>query len=103
VRYPGNEEDSLQNVNLSFQQGEFVCILGKSGAGKSTFIRCLNGLQMVTSGEVYWNDKPLSNLKGDQLRQIRTKIGMIFQHFHLVPRLTVMQNTLTGSFGRRNA
>ncbi|MCT2536007.1 phosphonate ABC transporter ATP-binding protein [Aquibacillus koreensis] len=102
VRFQGNKDDALSHINLSFEKGEFVCILGKSGAGKSTFIRCLNGLQKPTTGEVYWNNHSLFDMNEEQLRKIRREMGMIFQHFNLVPRLTVMQNVLTGTFGYRS-
>lgn len=102
VRYPGNEQDSLSKLNLSFSQGEFVCILGKSGAGKSTLVRCINGLQKQTSGEIIWDVHSLSHMNEEQLRKVRKEMGMIFQHFNLVPRLSVLQNVLTGMFGYRN-
>ncbi len=101
VIYPKATENALSDVNIHFQKGEFVCILGKSGAGKSTFIRCLNGLQRPTEGSVIWNDKNIFQLKEEELRQVRVEMGMIFQHFNLIPRLSVMQNVLTGMFGKR--
>lgn len=101
VKYPKATVHALSNISLSFQKGEFVCILGKSGAGKSTFIRCLNGLQRPTSGSVIWNDQNIFKLKEAELRKIRVEMGMIFQHFNLIPRLTVFQNVLTGMFGKR--
>ncbi|WP_099158271.1 MULTISPECIES: phosphonate ABC transporter ATP-binding protein [Virgibacillus] len=102
VRYPGGERDALSNVNVSLIEGDFVCILGKSGSGKSTFIRCINGLQKTTRGEVLWNNTSLSTLADKQLMTVRREIGMIFQHFNLIPRLTVFQNVLTGTFGYRS-
>jgi phosphonate transport system ATP-binding protein len=102
VRYPGSESEALSNINLSFENQEFVCILGKSGSGKSTFIRCLNGLQKTTNGEVYYKNHSLSTLSEKDLRLVRREMGMIFQHFNLVPRLTVLQNVLTGMFGYRS-
>ncbi|WP_053219924.1 phosphonate ABC transporter ATP-binding protein [Virgibacillus senegalensis] len=103
VRYPGSKLDALSDINLTFEQGEFVCILGKSGSGKSTMIRCINGLQTPTTGEVRWKGQALSNMKEEQLRKVRRQMGMIFQHFNLVPRLSVIQNVLTGTFGYRNS
>lgn len=102
VRYPGGDQNALSNINASFHKNDFVCILGKSGSGKSTFIRCINGLQKPTSGEVYWNNHKLSSLSKDQLRIVRREMGMIFQHYNLVPRLSVLQNVLTGMFGYRS-
>ncbi|WP_085520657.1 phosphonate ABC transporter ATP-binding protein [Tuberibacillus sp. Marseille-P3662] len=102
VRYPGSHQYALRAINLSLKKGDFVCILGQSGAGKSTLIRCINGLQAPTDGQVNWDGQPLSNMKDEQLRKVRREMGMIFQHFNLVPRLTVLQNVLTGMFGYRN-
>ncbi|WP_430791098.1 phosphonate ABC transporter ATP-binding protein [Virgibacillus flavescens] len=101
VRYTGNTIDSLSDINLSFNQGEFVCILGKSGAGKSTLVRCINGLHKPTDGEIIWGSVRLSQMNEEQLRNVRKEMGMIFQHFNLVPRLSVLQNVLTGMFGYR--
>lgn len=102
VRYPGSDQYALRAINLSLKKGDFVCILGQSGAGKSTLIRCMNGLQTPTTGQVNWDGQPLFNMKEEQLRKVRRQMGMIFQHFNLVPRLTVLQNVLTGMFGYRN-
>lgn len=101
VLYEGNTVESLSDVNLSLQKGDFICVLGKSGAGKSTFIRCINGLQKPTSGEIHLNGKTITNASENQLRKIRREMGMIFQHFNLIPRLSVLQNVLTGTFGYR--
>ncbi|MCT8137322.1 phosphonate ABC transporter ATP-binding protein [Anaerobacillus sp. CMMVII] len=102
VKYPKAKEHALTNVNIAFEKGEFVCILGKSGAGKSTFIRCLNGLQRPTSGSVLWNEQNIFQLPEGKLRKVRVEMGMIFQHFNLIPRLSVYQNVLTGMFGKRS-
>jgi phosphonate transport system ATP-binding protein len=102
VLYKGNSRPALSNISLSFQKGDFVCVLGKSGAGKSTFIRCLNGLQAVSSGYVLWNGKPISQLSDKEVREIRRETGMIFQHFNLIPRLSVLQNIMTGFFGYKS-
>ncbi|MFC2949892.1 phosphonate ABC transporter ATP-binding protein [Virgibacillus sediminis] len=103
VRYPGTHTDALSEISISFQQGEFVCILGKSGAGKSTFVRCFNGLQKLTHGEIYLKGNPVSPSNDEEWRTIRRKTGMIFQHFNLIPRLSVLQNVLTGMFGYRSS
>ena len=101
VRYPRVQEDALKQLNLSFKKGEFVCVLGRSGAGKSTFIRTINGLQPLTDGSITILDKNLQSLNSTGQRKLRTNIGMIFQHFHLIPRMTVRQNVLTGIFGKK--
>ncbi|MBM7581099.1 phosphonate ABC transporter ATP-binding protein [Jeotgalibacillus terrae] len=103
VTYPKSHTKALDTVNLAFKKGEFVCVLGKSGAGKSTFIRCLNGLQTPTEGDIRFEGRKLTTLKEAELREIRRHTGMIFQHFNLIPRLTVIQNVLTGLFGSRSS
>lgn len=103
VYFPEGKSNALSSINLTLTEGEFICVLGKSGAGKSTLIRCLNGLQIPTSGEVYWNGEALSTKSNEDLRKVRREMGMIFQHFNLIPRLTVMQNVLTGMFGYRSS
>lgn len=103
VRYPGMKHNALNSINLKIHPGDFVCVLGKSGAGKSTLIRCLNGLQTPSSGEIIWDGLSFSALSDEQLRKIRREMGMIFQHFNLIPRLTVLQNVLTGMFGYRSS
>lgn len=92
--YPGNVK-ALQGVTCTIEQGEFVAIIGLSGAGKSTFIRCINQMHTITSGEIIVNGADVSKLKGDELRQFRRKIGMVFQSFNLVKRTTVVKNVLT--------
>jgi phosphonate transport system ATP-binding protein len=92
--YPGNVK-ALQGVSCEIKQGEFVAIIGLSGAGKSTFIRCINQMHTITSGEIIVNDANVTLLKGNELRQFRRKIGMVFQSFNLVKRTTVIKNVLT--------
>jgi len=92
--YPGDVK-ALQGVTCTIQQGEFVAIIGLSGAGKSTFIRCINQMHTITSGEIIVNGFDVSQLKGNDLRQFRRKIGMVFQSFNLVKRTTVIKNVLT--------
>ncbi|MBT2569660.1 phosphonate ABC transporter ATP-binding protein [Planococcus sp. ISL-110] len=103
VHYPDTQVEALTDISLSLEKGDFVCVLGKSGAGKSTFIRCLNGLQKPTNGEIFFDGKDISVHNEEKLRKVRRETGMIFQHFSLVPRLSVMQNVLTGMFGYRSS
>ncbi|MBY6035948.1 phosphonate ABC transporter ATP-binding protein [Fictibacillus nanhaiensis] len=103
VKYPGAAEPAIKDLNLSFERGEFVCVLGRSGAGKSTFIRCINGLQPVSEGTVKWNEKSLSDMTHKENLEIRRKTGMIFQQFNLIPRMSVVQNILTGLFGYKKS
>ncbi|WP_421378410.1 phosphonate ABC transporter ATP-binding protein [Bacillus salacetis] len=102
VQYQGSNHAALSSVNLAFEKGDFVCVLGKSGAGKSTLIRTINGLQPLSQGEVTWQGNPLSSKTEEEARKVRREMGMIFQHFNLIPRLSVMQNVLTGMFGYRS-
>ncbi|RNC98279.1 methionine ABC transporter ATP-binding protein [Lysinibacillus halotolerans] len=83
---------AVKNVNLTIQKGEIFGIIGYSGAGKSTMIRLLNGLEKPTAGLVVVNGQPISSISGSKLRQARQKISMIFQHFNLLWSRTVAEN-----------
>ncbi|WP_456276895.1 phosphonate ABC transporter ATP-binding protein [Bacillus sp. AK128] len=89
-----NGTKALQNINLKIEQGEFVAVIGLSGAGKSTLIRCVNRMHEITSGKLMVDDVDVTTLKGKQVRQLRRRIGMIFQSFNLVTRTTVIKNVL---------
>lgn len=94
--YP-NGVKGLKEVNLTIEQGEFVAIIGLSGAGKSTLIRTVNRMHDVTGGQVLVNGTDVMTLKGASLRKFRRNIGMIFQSFNLVPRMTAIKNVLTSN------
>lgn len=83
----------LKNINLEIEEGEVVGLIGPSGSGKSTLIRCINYLEEPTSGEIYINGKNIAN-SGKNIDKIRQKIGMVFQHFHLFPHKTVLENII---------
>ena len=83
---------AVQDVSLTVETGEIFGIIGFSGAGKSTLVRCINLLERPTSGEVLLDGQELTALPPKQLRQTRKKIGMIFQHFNLMPSRTVAGN-----------
>ena len=83
---------AVQDVSLTVETGEIFGIIGFSGAGKSTLVRCINLLERPTSGEVLLDGQELTALPPTQLRQTRKKIGMIFQHFNLMPSRTVAGN-----------
>lgn len=83
---------ACKNVNLTIQDGEIFGVIGYSGAGKSTLVRIINQLEKQTSGEVIIDGEDISQLSADKLRQKRTKIGMIFQHFNLLWSRTVQKN-----------
>ena len=82
---------ALKNINLTFEKGEGVVVIGPSGSGKSTMLRCINGLEDITSGELLVNDKNLHS-KEVKLKDIRKNIGMVFQHFNLYPNKTALEN-----------
>ncbi|MFQ3285466.1 phosphonate ABC transporter ATP-binding protein [Natronomonas sp.] len=96
--YPTGDE-ALKGVTTSVEGSQTVAMIGPSGAGKSTFIRCVNRLTEPSGGEVFLDDTELTALGDDALRSVRRDIGMIFQEYNLVERLTVMENVLTGRLG----
>lgn len=83
---------ACKDVSLTIQDGDIFGIIGFSGAGKSTLVRCLNLLEHPTSGEVLFDGVDITKLNEKELRKVRKKIGMIFQHFNLMPSRTVAQN-----------
>lgn len=95
----GDKDIALKNVSLTIGQGELVGLIGPSGAGKSTLIRCINRLVEPTSGQILLDDVNLVTLSPSALRRQRRRIGMIFQEYALVERLTVMENVLSGRLG----
>jgi phosphonate transport system ATP-binding protein len=90
---------AVNNVSFTVPDGEFLIVIGLSGSGKSTLLRCINRLIDPTEGEIIWNGVDLAKLEGEELRKHRRKIGMIFQHFNLVNRSSVMSNVLAGRLG----
>ncbi|PYI53056.1 phosphonate ABC transporter ATP-binding protein [Paenibacillus flagellatus] len=96
--YP-NGTIGLNDINLTIGKGEFVVIVGLSGAGKSTMLRSINRLHDITSGEIVIDGQSITSAKGESLRKMRRGIGMIFQSFNLVKRSTVLRNVLSGRVG----
>ncbi len=90
---------ALNNVSFTVPDKEFLVVIGLSGSGKSTLLRCINRLIDPTEGAIIWNGVDLAKLEGEELRKARRKIGMVFQHFNLVERSTVMTNIMTGRLG----
>jgi phosphonate transport system ATP-binding protein len=97
-RYPTGDE-ALRGVDLIVPAGQVMALIGPSGAGKSTLIRCVNRLVEPTAGRVFLRGDEVTALSPGALRQARRRMGMIFQEFALVERLTVMENVLSGRLG----
>jgi len=90
---------ALQGVDLEVPEGQVMALIGPSGAGKSTLIRCVNRLVEPTEGDIFLRDMNLTKLSRFGLRKARRRMGMIFQEYALVERLTVMENVLSGRLG----
>ncbi|MEX1056132.1 MAG: phosphonate ABC transporter ATP-binding protein [Natronospirillum sp.] len=99
IKRYGSNDPVLKGLDLTVDGSSVVSIVGASGAGKSTMLRCINRLVEPTSGSIKLNGNELVNLRGANLRQARRKIGMVFQGFNLLDRLTVMENVLAGRLG----
>ncbi len=97
-KYPGGVT-ALKEIDLAIDTPQVVMIIGSSGAGKSTLIRCINRLIEPTTGSVVLNDTEITSLGKNGLRKARRRMGMIFQEYNLVDRLTVMENVLSGRLG----
>ena len=82
----------LKGISTRITKGEKVVIIGPSGSGKSTFLRCLNRLETPSSGSIVFDGQELTSMKDKELNLVREKMGMVFQHFHLFPHLTIKKN-----------
>ncbi|MDQ0507964.1 Methionine import ATP-binding protein MetN [Aedoeadaptatus ivorii] len=82
----------LEDVNLKVPSGDFFGLIGNSGSGKSTLLRCINGLEDIDSGEIWIDDVNVCELKENEIQRLRKDIGMVFQGFSLMRRLTVSEN-----------
>lgn len=83
---------ALNDASLEVERGEVVCLIGPSGSGKSTFLRCIHGLETPDSGEVYLDGVKMDPAKKAEYRELRNKMGFVFQHFNLFPNKTVLDN-----------
>ena len=81
----------LNGINVEFEKGEKVAIIGPSGSGKSTFLRCINAMETPTSGEIFYKGEPV-DAESSKIDGIRKNIGMVFQHFNLFPHMTILDN-----------
>ena len=86
-----NDLKAVNDVSLEIKKGEIVCLIGPSGSGKSTVLRCINGLEKPEKGLIYLNDQ-LLDPKESHYRELRNKMGFVFQHFNLFPNMTVLEN-----------
>lgn len=93
-KYYGDLE-VLKGIDLSIEESEVVCIIGSSGSGKSTMLRCLNFLEEKTEGEIWFNNKLIDN-KSSDINKHRQEVGMVFQRFNLFPHMTVVENVMEG-------
>ncbi|HEY8269930.1 MAG TPA: phosphonate ABC transporter ATP-binding protein [Pseudobdellovibrionaceae bacterium] len=96
--YP-NGVQALKGVSFDVKRGEFLVVIGLSGSGKSTLLRCVNRLHDPTSGQIVFEGKDIAQVQGEEVRSLRKHIGMIFQHFNLIPRHSVLSNVLMGRLG----
>ncbi len=99
IRYNRSGPEVLKGISFNVEPEDFFAIIGPSGAGKSTLIRCINRLVEPNSGEVFLNGKNITQMGRRDLRKARRNMGMIFQEFNLVERMSVMDNVLSGRLG----
>lgn len=93
---------ALDDLSFEVPKGQFLAVIGLSGSGKSTLLRCINRLVEPTHGTIIWNQTDITSASDGELRLIRRKIGMVFQHFNLVHRSSVLINVLAGRLGYVN-
>jgi phosphonate transport system ATP-binding protein len=99
--YEGGTQ-ALEDVSFEVPDGQFLAVIGLSGSGKSTLLRCINRLIEPTEGRITWNGVDITKASQEEMRRIRRRIGMVFQHFNLVHRSKVLTNVLQGSLGYVN-
>ena len=99
AKYSFSGPEILKSVSFNVEDDDFFAIIGPSGAGKSTLIRCINRLVEPTGGNIVFGGRDVTKLRGHALRMLRRDIGMIFQEFNLIDRMSVMDNVLSGCLG----
>ena len=97
-----NGTNALKNISFDVEKGEFISIIGSSGSGKSTLLRSINKMIDISQGSILFENKNIENLKKTQIELVRREIGMIFQSYNLVERLTVIENVLHGRLGYKS-
>ena len=97
------DHEVLKGVSLEISKGEFVAVIGASGCGKTTLIRCVNGFVVPDEGTITFEGNPIEWHNPRKLRDVRRRIGMIYQLFNLVERATAQRNVLCGALGRLNS
>ena len=97
--YSSSGAEILKGISFDVAENDFVAIIGPSGAGKSTLIRCINRLVEPSSGSIIFKGQNITNMSKSELRRVRRDIGMIFQEFNLINRMSVMDNLLSGRLG----
>ena len=99
ARYSASGPEVLKGISFRVEADDFFAVIGPSGSGKSTLIRCINRLVNPSGGEIFFYGREVTKLRGRQLRLLRRDIGMIFQEFNLIDRMSVMDNVLAGRLG----
>ncbi len=99
ARYSSSGPEILKGISFSVEPNDFFAIIGPSGAGKSTLIRCINRLVEPSGGQIFFDGTEITQLNHRDLRALRRNIGMIFQEFNLIDRMSVMDNVLAGRLG----
>jgi phosphonate transport system ATP-binding protein len=99
ARYSASGPEILKGISFAVEEDDFFAIIGPSGAGKSTLIRCINRLVEASSGTIIFDNREVTTLPGRELRLMRREIGVIFQEFNLINRMSVMDNVLSGRLG----
>ena len=97
-----NGTEALKNVSFDVEKGEFISIIGPSGSGKSTLLRSINKMTDISEGSILFENQNIEKLKKKEINLVRREIGMIFQNYNLVERLTVIENVLHGRLGYKS-
>ena len=97
-----NGTNALKNISFNVEKGEFISVIGPSGSGKSTLLRTINKLIDISEGSILFENRNIESLKKKEIEIVRREIGMIFQNYNLVERLTVIENVLHGRLGYKS-